>query len=100
MENDPNTYRNPFRVNEPLTLVGVPLVQALPFIGCLGLGFVTQSFFEYLLVGIFWYNLISYTDKKYYAGYLRHQLWWKGLLPGLTKETKTVQDPMKREFFQ
>ena len=99
MDENPNEYRNPKRINEPLTLILWPMHHILPPMMMLGLGLVFGNPILLVLIGMIWFYLIRYIEARYPRGYLLHYWWYNGLSAGFLKETRSVPDPFKRKFY-
>lgn len=99
-DNNQNEYRLPKRINDPMLLWVFPISHILPVFFSIGSSIIFGNTLLFLTGGLTWYFLISYLDVRYPPGYLLHRVWWAGLTKGLIKETRTVPDPMNREFFQ
>lgn len=95
-----NQYRNPFRINDPMLIFAWPAPQVLPCMFLLGASGFVGHFLLFLAVAVGWYCLYQFLTVRYPRGVILHYLWWNGLTTTLTKETTTVPDPMKREYFQ
>lgn len=100
MSEDPNNYRIPKRINEPSTLIFWPLPRVLPFFICMGMGYAMNSILPFTILGIVWFYLYGYIETNFEKGYLGQFAWRHGFTAGIVKESKTVPDPMKREFIQ
>lgn len=97
---DPNRYRNPFRINEPLLIFAWPAPQVLPCLLLMGASGFIGHFLLFFCISVAWYLLYQHVTVRYPRGILLHYVWWHGYTTSLTKETTTVPDPMKREYFQ
>lgn len=96
-EENPNEYRIPKRINEPLTLIIWPTHHILPVFMSIATGVVFDDFVIHVSIGIGWFFLIREIERRYPKGYLMHRFWWAGLI---NKETKSIPDALKREYFQ
>lgn len=97
---DHNQYRNPHRINEPLLIFAWPAPQVLPSLMCLGMSMLLGHFYFFLAAAIGWFMIYKIISIRYPRGVIIHYLWWHGYTTGLTKETHSVPDPMKREYLQ
>lgn len=100
MDDNPNEYRLPKRVNDPILLWFYPLQQVLPLFFSIGAIAIMGHTLLFLSFGFAWFFLFDYIEARFPRGFLLHQVYWAGLTKGFVKETKTVPDAMKREFFQ
>lgn len=101
MSDNPNEYRVPKRINDPILLWFFPVMHVMPIFFAAGASVFWSHFTLYFMLGGFgWYFLISYIDARYSRGYLLHKVWATGITKGILKETKTVADPVQREYFQ
>ena len=99
MSQDPNQYRNPKRINDPLLIFAWPAPKVMPALCLIGASMIIGyiKFFLILAVGL-WF-LYGFLSARYAPGIILHYLWWSGLTTGLTKECSIIPDPLKREFF-
>lgn len=96
-EQNPNEYRVPRRVNDPLTLIFWPVHHVIPIFMALAASVILGNTLLYLALGVFWFYFIREIERKFPRGYLIHRIWWFGFPDA---ESKTVPDSQKREFFQ
>ncbi len=99
-DENPNVYRMPRRVNDPILLFIFPVKHVMPLFIALVASIIMGNTALYIGLGLAWFFILDYIDTRYQPGYLFHRLWWMGLTKGFMKETKTVPDAMKREFHQ
>jgi hypothetical protein len=97
---DPNRYRHPRRINEPLLVFAWPAPQVLPALYLMGVTMLLGNFLMFLGAAVFWWFLYGYTSNKLAPGMIFHYLWWHGWTTGLTKECSVIPDGLKREFHQ
>lgn len=100
MSNDPNYYRNPKRINDPLLIFAWPMPQVMPCFMLLGASMLIGYFLFFLGLCVVWWIAYGVISARFAPGVILHYMWWHGLTTGLTKEVPTIPDPMKREFFQ
>lgn len=98
--NNPNEYRNPRRINEPLLIFAWPAPKVMPCLCLLGAAMIIGHIKFFLGLCIVWWILYGYLTERHAPGIILHYLWWSGWTTGLTKECSIIPDPMKREFFQ
>ena len=100
MDDNPNSYRLPKRINDPVLLWMFPLTHVMPGFFCMGASILMGHVLFFAALSVGWYFLMDYIDTRYHRGYLLHRLYWSGLTSWIIKETKTVPDGMKREYMQ
>lgn len=100
MDDNPNCYRIPKRINDPLLLWIFPMTHVMPGFFCILMTVFMGHFLFFMGVAVGWYMLISHIELHYSRGHLLHTMYWLGLTKQFIPETKTVPDGMKREFIQ
>lgn len=99
MNNDPNAYQNPFRVNNPLLLYIFPMFQALPtlllILGSIPFGFELQGF----VLGLMWFVVAHYVLNDEKVNISIHVLWSYGLADLLVKPSKSIPNPLVKRYY-
>ena len=97
---NPNTYRNPRRINEPLLIFAWPLPKVMPVFCFVGMSMIVGFFTFFMTLSVIWWIVYGQLEDRGGISAIFHFLWWHGWTTGLTDESSTIPDPMKREFFQ
>ncbi|MCE2571747.1 type IV conjugative transfer system protein TraL [Motilimonas eburnea] len=92
------TYQMPYRVNAPLQVVWFDVRQIGIFLCIIGAGNILEQAGWSILIAIAYIVLSKKLSKNKCRGYLRHALWWHGILP--SKETSSIKNPLTREYFR
>jgi hypothetical protein len=98
-EEDPNVYRNPKRINDPLLIFIFPAVQILPAFVILSVGMMLNKSMEGLACGILWFVVSHYVLHDDSVKDIIHRAWSLGLLDLAIKKTKTVANPFIKRYF-
>ncbi len=99
MDEDPNEYRNPKRINDPLLIFIFPAVQVLPAFVALSVGMMLGKSFEGLIAGFIWFTMAHYVLHDDSVKDFVHRLWSMGLLDLAIKQTRTVANPFIKRYF-
>ena len=98
-EDDPNQYRNPKRINDPLLIFIFPAVQILPSFVILSVAMLMNKSMEGLAGGLMWFVASHYVLHDDSIKDFIHKAWSYGLLDLAIKQTKTVANPFIRRYF-
>ncbi|MBE1299719.1 MAG: hypothetical protein GJ680_07415 [Alteromonadaceae bacterium] len=99
MNKDPNVYRMPKRINDPLTIIIFPAVQILPSLAVFGAGMVFGISLYATPVAIMWFFVCGQILKTSEITDVIHKLWMWGVLDSAIKPSKTVVNPLIRRYF-
>ena len=98
-DEDPNVYRNPKRINDPLLIFIFPAVQILPAFVVLSVGMLLSKSLEGLIGGFIWFVIAHYVLHDDSVKDFIHRAWSLGLLDLAIKQTKTVANPFIKRYF-
>lgn len=91
-------YRLPHKINNPLQVVWFDVRQISIFFCIIGAGNILEQAGLSMLLAVAYVYFAKKLSSNKCRGYLRHALWWHGILP--TKETSSVKNPLTRELFR
>lgn len=93
-----NSYRIPHRVNAPMSIAFWDSNQVTPVFIAIGVGAVFKIMSYSVVFAVIYFVVVGKMKEKYPRGFVRHKLWSMGLFP--IGESKSLPDPIKREFYQ
>lgn len=99
MDDDPNIYRNPKRVNHPILIFIFPAVQIMPAFVLLTAGMLLDASMKGFIAALIWFVICHYVLADDSVKDFIHKLWGLGLLDMAVKRTRTVVNPLKKRYF-
>lgn len=96
---DENEYRNPKRINDDVLIFAWPATKVMPCLMMMGASMLMGHFLFFVVLSICWWVAYGYLSERFAPGIIVHFLYWHGFTTGITKESTTIPDAMKREFF-
>tara|TARA_R110000868_G_scaffold408587_1_gene691978 strand:- start:449 stop:763 length:315 start_codon:yes stop_codon:yes gene_type:complete len=98
-QDNPNEYRNPRRINDPLILIVWPAIQIAPAIALLSMGMLFKHVGIFALAAFAWFHVLGYVIRHSAPHVVLHKIWTFGVLDMVFKTTATVVDPLKKKYF-
>ena len=95
----PNRYRVRPHINEPLLILFIfTKEQVIPLFAAVAIGMVTKQTLLFVGMAIIYMYITQKLKDRIPRSYLRHKTWSTGLAP--TPPSKSVVDPIKKEYFR
>ena len=97
-QDNPNVYRNPKRINAPLTIIVFPAIQFMPAISILSIGMIFNYSMEALGIAVIYFIVVGYILENSSITEVVHRFWRLGLLDNGFPRSRTVVNPLIRKY--